>query len=317
MNDIFAGNQSAISVLNHAVEGNKHHHAYLIYGEAGLGKKTFATLCAKAFLCNSQGKKPCGVCRSCIKMENHTHPDFQMIVGEKKGSIHVEQVRHIRKDCIIKPNDGLLKIYLIANVQNMTEEAFNAFLKTLEEPSQHTVFLLTAEHVDQLPETVVSRVFPIMLYPVSSEEGAVWLQKRFPQLSLEDCYHSIQRCNGNLGKAIEKADSPEYAEIKNQLFILYNALATKREYDLLKVFSVYEKNKEKQILLLAELLGVLRDALLGRNEKVDVKFQSVFSKKQLILMIDLVEKIRAKLATNANSSIVSAYCCSEIMNIIE
>ena len=64
------------------------------------------------------------------KMEHGTHPDFQMIVGEKKNSIHIDSVRKIRQDCVVKPNDGSVKVYLIANIQDMTEEAFNAFLKT-------------------------------------------------------------------------------------------------------------------------------------------------------------------------------------------
>lgn len=315
MSSLFAGNESAMTVLKHAVKG-ANHHAYLIYGEEGLGKRTFAMLFAKAFLCTARSGRPCGVCRSCKKVENQVHPDLKILIGEKRGSIHVESVREIRKGCVVKPNDGELKIYLIANIQHMTEEAFNAFLKTLEEPPLHTVFILTAEHLDQLPETVVSRVSPVELYPVPEESAALWLRKRFPETPLEECLRAAQASGGNLGKAEKRLSSPELSEISGTLKLLCSAVSAKREYDLLKALAVYEKDKAKQVQLLGEFLQVLRQALLGRSGKQAQAIQACLQKRQLIALIGLTEEIREKLSTNANGSLVSAYCCSEMRKII-
>ena len=316
MSELFFGNDAAKVILKKAAGSQDHHHAYLLYGEDGLGKKTLARLFAEAFLCTGEDK-PCGRCPACKKMEHGTHPDFQMIVGEKKNSIHIDSVRKIRQDCVVKPNDGSVKVYLIANIQDMTEEAFNAFLKTLEEAPLHTVFLLTAANLDLLPETIVSRVFPVPVYPLPDRLLCRALKERLPKLSDDEAERAAELAGGNLGKAIACVQSEEFTQRSGLLEQFVKALYAKREYDMLKVLAVYEKDREQQRQFLGEIVSLLRRALLAKTGGAVYSGKGLpFGPQRLVKLIALTEEVRGKLSTNANAGILSAYYCAEIWQMI-
>ena len=161
------GNEQALSRLQNMVDCERIGHGYLFTGAEGTGKRTLARWFAKAILCTGE-HPPCGECPACRKMERLSHPDYKEYVGENRArSFPVEVVRQIRQDCAVLPNEGKKKIYCLSNVQNMTTEGLNAFLKTLEEPPAHSVFLLLCPSATQLPETVRSR------YP-----GSRWSKSR-------------------------------------------------------------------------------------------------------------------------------------------
>ena len=135
-----------------------------------MGKKTFARWFAKLILCKGE-TKPCGVCSACRKITAGTHPDVQIWEEEtKSGMLSVGFVRDLRRDCAILPNESDYKIYIIPHMERMNDSAFNALLKTLEEPPKHVVFLLTAPNPDELADTVRSRVVPIQLYPLTDAQ---------------------------------------------------------------------------------------------------------------------------------------------------
>ena len=314
MSAVFAGNEAALTVLRRAADGGRRHHAYLIYGEKGLGKRTFAMLFAKALLCGAEAGRPCGECRACRKVENGTHPDLSVLVGEKRGSIHVEEIRKLRAGCVVKPNEAPVRVYVIVNMQAMTEEAANAFLKTLEEPPLHTVFLLTAESPEQLPETVASRVLPVELYPLPPEEAARWLHRRFPDRDEAACLQAARAAGGNLGKAEEMLSSEELAEVTGLVQRLCEAAAKKREYDLLRVFSVYEKDKARQKKLLAGWMEQLRLALV---EQTGAMYGCGLHPKQLMQLIDFCGAACEKLDSNANGTLLGAFCCAGVWKALQ
>ena len=305
----FAGNEAALTVLRRAAMGGRRHHAYLIYGEKGLGKQTFAMLFARALLCQAETERPCGRCRACHKAENGTHPDLTVLIGEKRGSIHVEDVRKLRADCVVRPNEAPVRVYVIVNMQDMTEEAFNAFLKTLEEPPLHTVFLLTAESPGQLPQTVVSRALPVELYPLAEEEAARWLRRRFPQRTAEECLDAAAVSGGNLGKAVEMLASPDSAGMEELARRLLRAAEQGREYELLQVFSVYEKDKAGQNLLLERWMERLRLALLQPGS-------TGLRPEQIVRLIEFGGQAREKLDGNANGTLLGAFCAAGVWNAV-
>ena len=323
MNTAFYGNETPKRILSHTLSSGNLGHAYLIYGEKGLGKQTFARLFAKSVLCQGE-QKPCGLCTSCKKMENGTHPDVQVYLGgEAKGSVHIDLVRAIRADCAVKPNESTVKIYILTNVQNMTIGAFNAFLKTLEEPPKHTLFLLTAPNIDQLPETVVSRLMPIQLFPLSDSQMQEALAERFPDEPADLLASVAAISQGNLGNAIRQLSDADFQSLQEDLKLLCQCIVAKREYPLLKALTAYEKDKAKLMLLLVRLLAVLRSALFLKlhastdSDELARSLSSGLSRMQIIHLIDFLEEVKGKLSTNANYNLLLVYLCAGIKQRID
>ena len=150
--------------------GDRFSHAYIISGPAGSGADALADTLAAAAVCSGDGKKPCGVCRHCHKAKNGVHPDI--IVTDflpDKSEILVDQIRTLRSDAIVLPNEAERKVYIIRKAGSMNANAQNALLKVLEEPPKYAVFILVAENPLELLPTVRSRCVGITLSPPEDE----------------------------------------------------------------------------------------------------------------------------------------------------
>lgn len=146
-------------------------HAYLISGPTGAGKGTLATTLAKAMVCTATGEKPCLSCPQCRKVAGGIHPDVvQVRPLEGKRDITVDQIRTVRSDTYIRPNEGERKVYLIEDAPTMNQAAQNALLKVLEEGASYVAFLLLAENAGMLLPTIRSRCETISLLPQLVEE---------------------------------------------------------------------------------------------------------------------------------------------------
>ena len=113
---------------------------------------------AKSILCLASEKKPCGQCGSCVKVAKGFHPDLKIVSLEKDTkSIKIEEIRNVRQDAYILPNEGTYKVYIFTPAEALTVQAQNAFIKILEEPPRNVVFILVCKSSDLLLSTVLSR----------------------------------------------------------------------------------------------------------------------------------------------------------------
>ncbi len=166
-----AGNKRLKEQLTQQEQGRGLSHAYIISGPAGSGRHTLARLLAAGMLCTGQGEKPCGRCGPCTKVLRGIHPDVSVITGPEEGKpISVNQVRTLRSDAYIRPNEGERKLYLLEGADQMNASAQNAMLKLLEEGPPYAAFLLLAGNPGGLLRTVRSRCEELVLAPVSPGE---------------------------------------------------------------------------------------------------------------------------------------------------
>jgi len=145
-----------VKILQNSITSGNIHHSYIFSGMRGVGKTSVARIFAKALNCaEGPTTEPCNRCNNCQEITNGNFPDFLEIDGASNRGI--EQVRELRESIKYKPLKGKYKVIIIDEVHMLTKEAFNALLKTLEEPPPHTVFILATTEFHKVIPTVVSR----------------------------------------------------------------------------------------------------------------------------------------------------------------
>jgi DNA polymerase-3 subunit delta' len=174
------GHHHLLDFFAHVGQSNRLSHAYLLTGPTQVGKRTLALAFAQAMLCTGDEANPpgsfCGVCASCVKIQNGTHPDLSTILPEAgKKSIGVDNIRALILAAALQPQEGRYNIFVLPDAELMTIEAANALLKTLEEPAPRTVLLLTATDEQLLPKTIASRcqVLPVGLVNTTEIQTAL------------------------------------------------------------------------------------------------------------------------------------------------
>jgi DNA polymerase-3 subunit delta' len=159
------GHEWAVELLERSRANGRVAHAYLLIGLPQIGKTTLALNFAQALHCLGEGK-PCGQCRSCLKIAHGNHPDVRVIEAVN-GTIKIDQIRSMQREVALSPHEGRWKVYVIRQVERATIEAANCLLKTLEEPPAQVILMLTASDIDQLLPTIISRCQVLSLRPPS------------------------------------------------------------------------------------------------------------------------------------------------------
>ncbi|MEO6968184.1 MAG: DNA polymerase III subunit gamma/tau [Rhodanobacteraceae bacterium] len=156
------GQEHVVRALTHALDSGRMHHAYLFTGTRGVGKTTIARIFAKSLNCErGQSSQPCGECAVCLAVDAGRFLD--LIEIDAASNTGVDDVRDVIENAQYAPTRGRFKVYLIDEVHMLTKPAFNALLKTLEEPPEHVKFLLATTDPQKLPVTVLSRCLKFSL----------------------------------------------------------------------------------------------------------------------------------------------------------
>ncbi len=198
------GHSWAIQLLRSHVEHERLRHAYLFTGPAGVGRRSLALKFAQAINCSepTEPGMPCGECRNCRQLKHMQHPDLAVVAAEQPGGmLKVDQVRELQRQLALTTIQARYRIALFLRFEEANPNAANALLKTLEEPPDHVILLLTAENPDVLLPTVTSRCEIIRLRPVPALDLQTALQKRLP-VSLAEAELLAAVSGGRPGEAI-------------------------------------------------------------------------------------------------------------------
>ena len=150
------GQEHVVRALTHALEQQRLHHAYLFTGTRGVGKTTLARIMAKALNCETGiTPTPCGVCSACTEIDGGRFVD--LIEVDAATNTRVDEMRQLLENATYAPTRGRFKVYVIDEVHMLSNSAFNAMLKTLEEPPEHIKFILATTDPQKIPVTVLSR----------------------------------------------------------------------------------------------------------------------------------------------------------------
>lgn len=151
-----AGQEHVVRALANALQQNRLHHAYLFTGTRGVGKTTIARIFAKSLNCESGvTAEPCGACSACTEIDSGRFAD--LIELDAASNTQVDSMRELLESALYAPTSGRFKVYIIDEVHMLSKSAFNAMLKTLEEPPAHVKFILATTDPQKIPVTVLSR----------------------------------------------------------------------------------------------------------------------------------------------------------------
>ena len=304
------GHEKPIAILKSAMAKDRIAHAYLFYGMDGIGKKTTASVFARALNCEDSDP-PCDACASCRKAEHKNHPNIITVQAEGQF-IKIGAVKEIQARMTFRPGEGR-RVFILREADRMNAAAANALLKTLEEPSAGNILLLTTARPHALPVTILSRCQHLRFSPLPPREVARFLREKE---GLETAAAEILAASsgGSIGRAVEM-NREDYLALRNAILEL---LAEDNPEDLLKRLAFagrFGTEREKILERLRILRNGYRDGLvlLETGEKERLMFRDRagvieavagrLSGHDLLGNIAAVDAATSAIAQNANKSL--------------
>ncbi|WP_366923423.1 DNA polymerase III subunit gamma/tau [Metallumcola ferriviriculae] len=275
------GQEHITKTLTNAIISNRIAHAYLFCGPRGTGKTSTAKIIGKSVNCTERNAaEPCNSCQSCVRINNGSSMDVQEIDAASNRGI--EEIRDLREKVKYAPSEGTYKVYIIDEVHMLTTEAFNALLKTLEEPPAHVIFILATTEPHKIPATILSRcqrfdfrrigstaIEGRLLQVVDSldikiEEKALTLLAKAANGGLRDALSTLDQCTSY---AVNKITVKEVTDVlgtvtQDVVVEITQLILDKNVTSLLQLLGkILDEGKDPQILL-QDLLEHLRNILL-------------------------------------------------------
>ncbi|NQT75153.1 MAG: DNA polymerase III subunit gamma/tau [Candidatus Omnitrophica bacterium] len=262
--DEVVGQEHIITTLKNAIELKRVHHAYLFTGPRGIGKTSTARILSKALNCEKgPSPKPCNKCSPCQEIAGGSSMDVIEIDGASNRGI--DEIRNLRETVKFSPSRGPYKIYIIDEVHMLTTEAFNALLKTLEEPPRHVKFIFATTEPHKLPATILSRCQRFDFRRIPIKDIAVKLQEiaKAEKLNVEDSVflYIAKSSDGSMRDAESVLDQiASFSKGRIQLKDVVESLGMIDEETLFQCAGlVIEKDTKSAIHLISEILNSGKD----------------------------------------------------------
>ena len=313
--DSVYGQEEVVTVIKNAINNNMVSHAYLFCGPRGTGKTTIAKIIARMVNCeNLIDGKPCGKCYNCINFLN-SNDIVEIDAASNNG---VDEIRELRDKINLVPSNAKYKVYIIDEVHMLTTQAFNALLKTLEEPPAHVIFILATTEPHKIPLTIASRCQKFRFTKINSKKIVDRLSEiaKIENITAsEDVLYEIARISdGGMRDAINFLDQLVAYDNKvitlddiykvngsvsyNDIYLLLKSIVENNKVEIIKFFDIFDSNGKDINKFASELILFLKDVILYNNTKllsdIDIKNENIILVNELYdskIVYELIEKL--------------------------
>lgn len=308
------GHEHALTALRNAWLRERVHHAMLFQGPAGVGKTLAARAWASLMMCEAPAEgDACGTCRGCVKLKGGSHPDVLDLEPDGRF-IKIEQVREVAAATRFRPHEARRRVVLVHGAERLREEAANALLKTLEEPTGDTNFILITAHPVQLLPTIRSRCLPLRFGRLTWQQAEEVLRA---QGYSEEAARALARLSdGAPGAATELEQSTVFAE-RSATVLALSRLDEMQRYKVVQWAQELAGDKETLRSRLTLWIALLRDALVlratgdagdVRNIDIDDELGELSSRVDSTTLgawIECVDKALRRIDGNVNPKLVA------------
>ena len=326
--DEISGQDHITSILKKQCANNRVSHAYLFCGTRGTGKTSSAKILAKAVNCeNPIDGNPCNNCSSCKAIDSGSATDVLEI--DAASNNRVDNVRDIRDEVVYPPSILKKRVYIIDEVHMLTDSAFNALLKTLEEPPEYVVFILATTEINELPPTIISRCIRFdfsridedavrsRLDYVAKEEGikisesASELLSRLADGSMRDALSLLEACSNGHSDEITNETVRDVLGLAGDevIYSLLHAIANKNVPDAIDIITKIHKSSKDISVFIDDLSMFVRDIIIdkqlvkfGKSSKIRNDYSYIsdeFTLEQLFYISSVLEETQGRISKYA------------------
>ena len=285
LNEVY-GQKVAVNILKNAVQNNKFGHAYLFTGSRGCGKTSVAKILARMVNCdNLVDGIPCGECDNCLNSSSNNCVDILEIDAASNNG--VDEIRELKSKVNVIPSALKYKVYIIDEVHMLTDNAFNALLKTLEEPPSHVIFILATTELHMVPSTIISRCQTIEFKKINNSDMFARLKEisESENIKITDdaLYEIVNVSDGGLRDAIgllDMASSYSNDQITDEDILVINGTVSNNEIDylsdliikknqntIINLINDYYDSGKDLIKILEKIINSLKNKMIENNDK--------------------------------------------------
>ena len=330
LDDVY-GQDTIVKIIKNSIINNQISHAYLFAGPRGTGKTSIAKIFAKIINCeNPKNCQPCGKCVSCTQKNNS-----DIIEIDAASNNGVDEIRELRNKVNLLPAYGKYKVYIIDEVHMLTQGAFNALLKTLEEPPAHVIFILATTDPHKVIETILSRCQRLDFKKISPtaivENLKNIAQKEKIDITEDALYEIANLADGGMRDSVGMLDQARaYTEGKITINDIHDINGTLTEKDLnnlleniinnkldeiLEKIDIYNDKGKNFVKLIEEFIDFIRNIILfkeapnyfqEKNQNIEI-YQNIAPKitiNELFSIIEILNKYSFEMKNNTNSKLL-------------